>query len=65
MIKMAAEEHVTQVITQAAKAAIMADKEVDITVNVITPVKVLPRTGSPALKQKTSDLKAIDKYQEL
>ena len=58
---MAAEQYAMQSITQAAivtaKAAIMAVKEAENAVNVARSVQVMPRIGSPALKQLTFERK--------
>ena len=66
---MAAEQSMTQTITQAAiktaKAAIIAIREADIPFNNNRLVHTVPRSGSPALKQPTFDWKVADKSQEL
>ena len=54
-----------QAITQAAKAAIVAVKEVENVVNPARSLKVMPRTGSPALKQPIFDCNTADKYHDL
>ena len=58
---MAAEQNITQTVTQAAtevaKAAIMTVREVENPVNAVISVKVMPRTVGPVLKQLTSDWK--------
>ena len=54
-----------QAIIQAAKTTIMVVKEAENPVNTARSVQVMPRAGSPALKQSTFDWKARDKYQEL
>ena len=66
---MAAEQIMTHAILQAAigatKAAIMAITEVDNQMKNTRPVHPMEKSGGPALKQPTFDLKAADKYQEL
>ena len=52
---MAAKQRMMQAITQAAieaaKVVIIAVKEAENAVNTVRPVPVIPRAGSPALKQ--------------
>ena len=50
---MAAKQSMMQVITKVAKAAIMAAKEAETHVNTAVSVKVMSKTGGPALKQPT------------
>ena len=53
---------ITQAAIEAAKAEIMSVKEIENPVKTAISVQVMPRTGSPALKQSTFDWKAADKY---
>ena len=63
---MAAEQAMTQTLTQAVteatKAVIMAVRDADDLVNAARPVQTIPRTGSPVLKQPTFIGKVNDKY---
>ena len=52
-------------ITEPAKAAIMGAKEAENAVNTAKSEQVMPRRGSPSLKQQTVNWKAAEKYQEL
>ena len=62
---MAAKQSMMQVITyatiKAAKAAVMAIKEVEQLVNAARLLQVMLRTGHPALKLPTFDWKAAGK----
>ena len=66
---MAVEQSMTQTIIQAAikdtKAAIMAIKEADNTVNNARPIYTMPRLSGQPLKQATFDCRVAEKYQEL
>ena len=54
---MTTEQNMIQVMTQAAKALIMAVKEAEYPVNAAKSVQGLPMTGAPALKQPAIDWK--------
>ena len=62
------EQHMTQVIMQAAneatKASVMVLNEADNPVDNARPIHTRPRSIGPVLRQPMFDFKAPDKYQE-
>ena len=66
---MATKQNITQVIIQtaieAAKTSIMAVKEAENPASAPRPLQMMPRAGSPPLKQPTFNWEVEDKYQEL
>ena len=56
---------VTQAAMETAKAAIMAVKEEENSVNTVRPMHIIPRTSGPTLKEPTFNWKAANKSQGL
>ena len=63
--KQAVMQAIGQVVIEPTKAAVMTVIDAENTVNTARIVYVMPRMGSPTLKQPTFNWKAADKYLEL